>query len=193
MKYKYNVFNCNRSHIFLFYARKTLGLMILLIALAILWSAPAAIAQESYPGNQAGAEKLLKQFLKPGADLHTLTLKLKPSSEDYQVIYKQPLAGNLEKAHKLMWENPRIKVAPKRGQTELVLVVTTTDALIAKDKTLRMFPGGYQRVLSHMKSGFPIARFKFVQSGEKLGMAFDGLVYVNGRWVFIPKPWRVLN
>jgi hypothetical protein len=27
---------------------------------------------------------------------------------------------------------------------------------------------------------------------SRLGMAFDGLVHVNGRWVLMPKPWRAL-
>lgn len=26
-----------------------------------------------------------------------------------------------------------------------------------------------------------------------LGMAYDGLIYVNGHWAWFPKPWRVLG
>ena len=33
----------------------------------------------------------------------------------------------------------------------------------------------------------------FVEPGESLGLAFDGLIFVNGRWVLMPKPWRVLE
>jgi hypothetical protein len=57
---------------------------------------------------------------------------------------------------------------------------------------LNEFPGGYKDVLAHMKPGIPIVRFKFVEPGKRLGMAFDGLVHVNGRWVLMPRPWRAL-
>ena len=33
-------------------------------------------------------------------------------------------------------------------------------------------------------------RFKFVKAGETIGMAFDGLAFVNGHWRIFPKPWR---
>jgi hypothetical protein len=38
-----------------------------------------------------------------------------------------------------------------------------------------------------------IYRFKFVEPGKDLGMAFDGLIYVNGHWRIFPKPWRALG
>ena len=44
-----------------------------------------------------------------------------------------------------------------------------------------------------LQSGVTLYRFKFVKPGEGLGMAFDGLVHVNGHWVIIPKPWRALG
>jgi len=58
---------------------------------------------------------------------------------------------------------------------------------------LREFPGGYKQVRDRFLVDVPIARFKFVKSGESLGMAYDGLIFVNGRWVFMPKPWQGLE
>ena len=55
-----------------------------------------------------------------------------------------------------------------------------------------IFPGGYKRVVQFMKPGIPIVRFKFVKPGDRIGLAFDGLVYVNGRWALMPKPYRAL-
>ena len=45
---------------------------------------------------------------------------------------------------------------------------------------LAEFPGGYKAVLPHLKPGNAIVRFKFVKPGETHGMAFDGLIHVNG-------------
>ena len=47
-------------------------------------------------------------------------------------------------------------------------------------------------VLDYFVSDVPIGRFKFVEQGETLGLAFDGLIFVNDHWVFMPKPWRAL-
>ena len=44
---------------------------------------------------------------------------------------------------------------------------------------------------AQIKPGLKVYRFKFVEPGEDLGMAFDGLVNVNGHWRIFPKPWRV--
>ena len=44
-----------------------------------------------------------------------------------------------------------------------------------------------------IEPGHTIYRFKFVQPGKNIGMAFDGLVKVNGRWVIFPKPWRIFQ
>jgi hypothetical protein len=154
--------------------------------------APVRAQEAASSGDRAGATQLLQHFLEPDADYRALTLKLRPRTEDYDAVYRQPLAGLLEKTHKPMWQDEGSAIMPKPGQTEILLGLTTTDNLIAKDSQLGEFPGGYEDVLSYMKPGNPIARFKFVAPGETLGMSFDGLVYVNGHWVLIPKPWRAL-
>lgn len=32
-----------------------------------------------------------------------------------------------------------------------------------------------------------------LEPGQTLGMAFDGLVHVNGHWRLFPKPWKALR
>jgi len=144
---------------------------------------------DGYPPTSAGAEALLRRFLDPSADHRGLTLMLAPDGADYRAAYEEPLASALERRYGPMWRDPP-PIRPKRGQTELLLEFATTDELIAGAPILREFPGGYRRVVDQMKPGVPIVRFKFVRPGAALGMAFDGLVHVNGHWVLIPKPWR---
>ncbi|MBP7950618.1 MAG: hypothetical protein KA004_13275 [Verrucomicrobiales bacterium] len=54
-------------------------------------------------------------------------------------------------------------------------------------------PGGYKEAVSHLAKGLRIYGFKYVKPGESSGMAFDGLVKVDGRWVIIPKMWRAFQ
>ena len=135
------------------------------------------------------ARRLLEGFLDSATDKAALMRSLRPRTEDYQGVYKAPVAAALEKAHKRMWDSGEV-IAARPGQTELLVIFATTDDLIDRTRVAKSFPGGYGRIAPYLKRGIPIVRFKFVKPGEALGMAFDGLVYVNKRWAFIPKPWR---
>lgn len=160
---------------------------------SLVIKAAKEFAQKEYPGNRLGVEKLLRQFFSEKTDRRELTMLLRPAIEDYDAAYEQPLAGKLERDHQKLWSDPRTALQPKKEQTDLILTVTTSDKLKAGDTKLASFPEGYKSVLSQMKPGLVIAAFKFVVPGEKKGMAFDGLIHVNGRWVLIPKPWRSLR
>ncbi len=137
------------------------------------------------------ARRLLEGFLDSGADKAALMRSLRPRTEDYEGVYKAPVAAALEKAHRRMWDSGEV-IAARPGQTEILVIFATTDDLIDHTRIAKNFPGGYARIGPHIKRGIPIVRFKFVKPGEALGMAFDGLVYVNKRWAFIPKPWRAV-
>jgi hypothetical protein len=143
-------------------------------------------------GNAAQARAMLEKFLDPQADHAALTAELIPNEADIRAVYKDPLAASLV-ARLLPRFQPGAVFRPKPGQDALLFIYTTTDALIARAPVLDEFPGGYGEVLDYMTPGLPIARFKFVKSGETSGLAFDGLIFVNDRWVLIPKPWRYLK
>ena len=135
-------------------------------------------------GDKAEAQALLEKFLAPGADYASLTAALEPSSADYTAVFGAD-AAKAETYYTKMWKDPNAKIKPNAGQTQLLLFGTTTD-LVSKD---REFPGGYSKV--RLQGKFPIYRWKFVERGKTLGMAYDGLVFVNGHFAFFPKPWRV--
>jgi len=139
----------------------------------------------------ADGRDFLLRFLDDGEDREALTLALKPTPEDVRAVYAEPLASSLIDAYDGLFV-PGAVIRPKPGQTELLSIFTTTGALKRGDPVLAEFPGGYKEVLDYIVGDVPIARFKFVEPGEDLGLAFDGLVYINGRWVFMPKPWNGL-
>ena len=143
------------------------------------------------PIAQAGRD-LLMRFFNPNEDLAALTMSLKPTPEDVRFVYAEPLASNLIQAYEGLFA-PGTVIGPKPNHSQLLTTFATTGALKAGDPVLRDFPGGYREVLSYIVNDVPIARFKFVEKGETLGLAFDGLIYVNDHWVLMPKPWRGLS
>jgi len=143
-------------------------------------------------GSEAAARALLSQFLDPGSDRYALTQAILPRPEDIRAVYGEPLASNMIATYeKHLTAN--VAISPKEGQTQLLMWYASTDGLKRGSEMLREFPGGYGDVRGYFQGDHPIVRFKFVSPGEKLGMAYDGLIHVNGRWVWMPKPWRSLD
>ncbi|MEZ5992926.1 MAG: hypothetical protein R3E76_11290 [Planctomycetota bacterium] len=145
-----------------------------------------------FSGDKDGATELLKKFMEKEADLSLLTNALRPRKQDIEAVYKDAAAAHYLAYYKAQYDsNPAIFGKPE--QTELSITVLKTDDVIAwTDEAYEVLPGGYQKVKDYLNAGVPIVRFKFVKPGETLGMAYDGLFYVNKRWVFMPKPWRKL-
>ena len=166
---------------------------LLLATAAVLPIARLASAQEGFPPTERGARAVAAQFLaSSGADQRAAMKRLRPTQADYLAVYKEPVAGALEAANDRHWEKGEtLRVSAQR--TDILMIVVPTDDLIDSKPVLSEFPGGYRRVLPYLKRGIPIARFKYVEPGKTTGLAVDGLVHVNGRWVFMPKPWTVVK
>jgi plasmid stability protein len=152
----------------------------------------AGIGTGSGSSLEAEAQQIVRRFLAPDADPAALTAALRPSAEDIRAVYGEPLASRLAAASEALFRAGGA-VGPKLGHDDVVIVLTTTARLKAEGPGGSGFPGGYARVGAAIIADVPIARFTFVKKGETRGMAFDGLIRVNGRWVLIPKPWRALE
>ena len=162
---------------------------------AVLWLSGLLFASvchaQKFPATDAGAQAMLAEFLKPGADVKALSLSLRPTKADYEAVFEKPFAARLEEMYDAPWKSGKIVIAAKPGQTQVLLrKVASTDVRKWSNQASDVLPGGYQRIASDFKPGQTIYAFKFVKPGETLGMAYDGLVHVNGQWRIFPKAWR---
>lgn len=153
-------------------------------------SAGATTAASTHPATEDGAKALLAEFVKPGADHAALSKQLRPSKADYDAVFEPELAAKADAVYGPVWDGGQMVIAPKAGQTEVKVFSATSDELKGWTGAAADFPGGYKDVAAQLKPGVKIYRFKFVEPGQDLGMAFDGLVNVNGHWRIFPKPWR---
>jgi hypothetical protein len=147
-------------------------------------------AAETFPGTEAGAMSLLKEFVKPGADHAALSKQLRPTTADYAAVFDAESSAKVAAVYDPAWDAGQMVVAPKAGQTEVKVFSATSDEMKSWSGNSAEFPGGWKDVAAKLKPGLKIYRFKFVEPGKDLGMAFDGLAYVNGNWRIFPKPWR---
>ncbi len=167
------------------------GLFVSLILACSKSGTTGSNGSSSYPGTEAGARELLSEFLKSGADHAALSKPLRPTTADYQAVFDADFARSAETTYTSAWDSGQMIIAPKPGQTELKLESATSEDLKSWNDKALAFPGGYKDVAAKFKDGLTIYRFKFVKPGEDLGMAFDGLIYVNRQWRIFPKPWRI--
>ncbi|MBU0506276.1 hypothetical protein KJ708_09805 [bacterium] len=173
--------------------KKIVFASVLSIFICTLFMTSALQAQSTFPNTTEGAKQLLEQFLKPGADYKTLTNSLRPTQADFDAFFKETAVQKAYQGYQPPWNAGAIVVKNNPGQTAVILTAATTDELKTATGNASAFPGGYAQVAPHLKSGVTVYRFKFVKPGETLGMAYDGLVYLNNHWVIFPKSWRVLK
>jgi hypothetical protein len=140
---------------------------------------------------EASARAVLAPFLNAGGGRQRAMLALQPLPADYARILKEPLATRVRNDHRDFWNGLQV-ISHDPDETELQLIVATTDDLIAKREVIDQFPGGYRDLAAWLQPGLRVARFRFVRPGRTLGTAYDGLFYLDGRWVFVPKAWRSL-
>lgn len=146
-----------------------------------------------FPGTEEGARQLLQAFVADGADTAGLSAALRPTSADFAAVFVGEAAKKAEAGYAPAWDAGALHIKPKQGQSEVLLFKATTEALKTGGDGAGEFPGGYKGIAEQLEPGVMLYRFKFVEPGKTLGMAFDGLAHVNGRWTIFPKPWRVLK
>jgi Trypsin-like peptidase domain len=157
-------------------------------------SAAAAFASLARTMTEMSAKARLTAFLDPGADRRQLTRELRPSPQDHRKVFTAAFAAKAEAYYASLWDSADAIVAPNAGQTEVLVYAASSEDLKAwNPKAAQSFPGGWKEMGPHLLPGVTWLAFDFVKPGEKLGMAYDGLVLVDGKWRLFPKPWRVLR
>jgi len=173
--------------------QRSLLWIFLALVTGILTGKTTQAQDRQHPGADREVRMLLAQFLKPKANTRALTLALRPTRKDIFTYFKKNAAQKALTYYRDMWMNMDKGIRPRHGQNRFLIVKATVKELKNGTGKSSLFPGGYKKVAHLINEGFTIYRFKFVRNNSKFGMAVDGLVFVNGRWVFFPKPWKALG
>ena len=111
---------------------------------------------------------------------------LKPRPTDIASVFTADLVEKAIAHYAPLWAQP-VEIRARPDQSELVV-----HAALAKDLPGATFPGGYKHVVSHLVPGRIWIAWKYFVPGERLGMAYDGLVWVDDHFAWFPKPWRMV-
>jgi hypothetical protein len=159
-------------------------------------SAPVIVDMKKYPGTPEGAKALLSDILISKAEALALTAQLKPTKADFEAVFTSDFVETISKYYEerdAKRTEPALIDPKYPTNTNLLFAQATAEELNDKARPVEDFPGGYERIAGKFKPGFIWYRWKYTEPGKTIGMAYDGLVYVNGRWVWFPKPWKSLG
>lgn len=154
-----------------------------------------SVSESAYPGNESGARALLEKAGTEGGA--SLVETLRPTNADYRAVFQPEFADRAERFYRgWVWGPSPMPAEPwaEPGQTVLRMWKATTEEIRAWTPSVRKnFPGGYRKVKGEFRPGLTIYTWDYTEPGAEFGMAFNGLVFVNGHWALFPKPWRVLD
>ncbi len=127
-----------------------------------------------------------REFLRQFSQEH-----LCPKLEDYEQVFQPNAVQSARLGYELIWsESPFPE--PKPGQEQVLVYSAWAEELGRESERSQFFPGGYQRIAHNLLPQRFWLAWKYVKRGEHSGMAYDGLVWLEGRFAWFPKPWRVL-
>jgi hypothetical protein len=149
------------------------------------------------PGSLDDAKLLIAKFFEKGADYAKLTNSLKPTLEDAKSIcVKETDAKKINDYITKAYEQGNSKknyIQPKDGQTENEIIPATVKEIKEGKGNAASFPGGYKEISAKLKDDVTLYVFKFFKKGQKEGVTYNGLTYVNNHWVVFLKLWKAFK
>ncbi|MCP2728019.1 hypothetical protein [Limnofasciculus baicalensis] len=116
---------------------------------------------------------------------------LQPRSEDYPLVFVPEVVEKAQKGYEAFWAKSPFPQA-EAGQTEILVAIGKAEELSSEIGIGEVFPGGYRQIAHYLLPDKIWLTWKYVKPGETSGMAYDGLVWLEERFVWFPKPWRIL-
>lgn len=112
-----------------------------------------------------------------------------PSEEDCALLFEPQIAGDVAKALKTQsWPTGGIEAQPAGVED---VFAGPAGLLRWPNPVSDRFPRGYRSIAGWMKPG-RIWLGWTVELPSGGTVRFDGLVFAEGRWIFFPRPWRIV-
>lgn len=138
---------------------------------------------------------LLSTFASVSGDgMETLGIdRLDPQPSDYRRVFRGEAADIMRE----WFAGVRAGLpapGPREGQSSLHVVgAWGADIDAGIPDVLAEFPGGYSLLRGSLQPGPCWFCWRWTRPGARRGTAWDGLIHMDGRWIWLPKPWRALR
>jgi hypothetical protein len=148
-------------------------------------------AQHSVDMIRAEAMPLL-EALAQDAD-GSVVATLRPREGDYEKVFQGEAIDKARAAYEQLWSGGFAPPRPRSTQTEIRCAVAPAGMLMWSNELSQRFPGGYESIAASLNPHRVWLAWQYVEPGVASGLSFDGLVWVDDHWVWLPKPHRYLR
>ena len=173
--------------------------LVLIFVILYSFSFSFLFAQEKTAENFAGTSEGLQEMMRYVVSLNRkeqniFTNSLRPSLEDFKAVFlNENFAKKEYLYHKRLLRSVYVIIKPLLAeQTETIIWKTNVEELKLYTGQAIYFPGGYKEIAEELNPSLAYYRLKFVEPGRQTGSGFDMFVYVNGKWLFFPRPWSMV-
>jgi hypothetical protein len=138
------------------------------------------------------ARELLTLLADPALDAErpALLRQLAPLPGDYARLFTADVAAAARELYEELWRDPPPwPLEAQRGEARVA--AATVDDLVRRTARAREFPAAYADVAGALRPGHVWLCWRYVDADGGT-VTFDGLVEIDGRLVWCPKPWLVV-
>ncbi len=119
-------------------------------------------------------------------------LSLKPTLADYERVFVPAAVAKARAFYEAMWAGPMDPQFNPRHSVVRIHVAVPEDFVTGHPRATA-FPQGYRRIVSSLVRSVPWACFELLETGDALGVSTDGLVRVDDRVLWFPRPYVALS
>jgi hypothetical protein len=123
----------------------------------------------------------------------SIVATLRPREGDYEKVFQGDAIARARAVYEQLWSGDFAPPRPRSTQTEIRCAVAPAGMLTWSNELSRRFPGGYEGIAASLNPHRVWLAWQYIEPGQPSGLSFDGLVWVDDHWVWLPKPYRYLR
>jgi len=127
-----------------------------------------------------------------GPDSVNAVAAMRPQSDDYRRVFHPEIVDRVRSAYEELWRMPPEFDRLLSGDVELRVDAAPAGMLREENELSRHFPGGYHALAPHLLPDRVWFVWRYLGSAES-GMRYDGVVLLDDRWIWFPKPYAVVG
>ena len=153
---------------------------------------PAQLARLQAAARSATAALLVLVDPTRTAERARFFKSLRPGLKDYAQVFQPASVPKARAFYEAMWAKP-MEMTWNLKQTELRVAAALAEDFADWNPRAEPFPSGYRNIASALVPGIIWLRWEMKEPGELYGLSADGLVYLEERLLWFPRPFVALS
>jgi hypothetical protein len=128
-----------------------------------------------------------------GPDAPAVLGSMRPCADDYWRVFDAAIVEQVRDAYDVLWRTPPELDRLVSGEVKLRVDAAPAGMLREENELSRHFPGGYHALAPYLVPDRVWFVWRYLHGSAEAGMRYDGVVLLDDRWVWFPKPYLVVG